>query len=113
MIHENVCTISPSGYSMDSASPPPPSLISSCSLSCSQVNSLDDRGVLVGQWGGDYSDGVRPTRWTGSGTILRQWAEGGSVRYGQCWVFASVACTGIITVSPSMGHTVYYIGFRS
>ncbi|XP_067095240.1 protein-glutamine gamma-glutamyltransferase 2a isoform X1 [Osmerus mordax] len=63
------------------------------------VNSQDDRGVLVGQWGGDYSDGVRPTRWTGSGAILRQWAERGSVRYGQCWVFASVACT----VSRALG----------
>ncbi|KAG5273605.1 hypothetical protein AALO_G00153350 [Alosa alosa] len=59
------------------------------------VNSNDDRGVLTGNWTGDYSDGVAPTRWTGSVPILRKWSEGGAqrVRYGQCWVFAGVACT--------------------
>ncbi|KAL2093176.1 hypothetical protein ACEWY4_010488 [Coilia grayii] len=59
------------------------------------VNSNDDRGVLSGNWSGNYSDGVAPTRWTGSVPILRRWSEGGAqrVRYGQCWVFAGVACT--------------------
>lgn len=68
---------------------PPRSLL--CSLL--QINSNDDRGVLVGEWH-DYSDGVPPGRWIGSADILRQWAESGPVRYGQCWVFAAVACTG-------------------
>lgn len=60
-----------------------------------QVNANDDRGVVSGRWDGEYSDGVPPTRWTGSVPILRRWNESGAerVRYGQCWVFSAVACT--------------------
>ncbi|GCB73896.1 hypothetical protein scyTo_0002978 [Scyliorhinus torazame] len=59
------------------------------------VNSNDDKGVLLGRWDGNYSDGIAPTRWTGSLPILRLWSSSGAekVRYGQCWVFAAVACT--------------------
>ncbi|XP_030642560.1 protein-glutamine gamma-glutamyltransferase 2a [Chanos chanos] len=63
------------------------------------INSLDDRGVLVGNWSGDFSDGVPPTKWKESASILREWAEHGPVKYGQCWVFAAVACT----VSRALG----------
>ncbi|XP_037629374.1 protein-glutamine gamma-glutamyltransferase 2-like [Sebastes umbrosus] len=56
------------------------------------INSNDDSGVLVGNWG-EISDGVHPGTWIGSGDILHQWAESGPVRYGQCWVFAALACT--------------------
>lgn len=51
--------------------------------------------MIFGRWDGEYSDGVAPTRWTGSVPILRRWSEGGAqrVRYGQCWVFSAVACT--------------------
>lgn len=40
--------------------------------------------------------GVSPLEWNGSVAILRQWsARGGQpVKYGQCWVFAAVMCTG-------------------
>uniref|UniRef100_A0A8C9XY85 Protein-glutamine gamma-glutamyltransferase 2 n=1 Tax=Sander lucioperca TaxID=283035 RepID=A0A8C9XY85_SANLU len=62
------------------------------------INSNDDRGVLVGNWG-EVLDGVHPGTWIGSGDILRQWAESGPVRYGQCWVFAALACT----VSRALG----------
>ncbi|XP_053174171.1 protein-glutamine gamma-glutamyltransferase 2-like [Scomber japonicus] len=62
------------------------------------INSNDDSGVLVGNWG-EISDGVHPGQWIGSGDILHQWAESGPVRYGQCWVFAAVACT----VSRALG----------
>ncbi|XP_015233216.1 PREDICTED: protein-glutamine gamma-glutamyltransferase 2 isoform X3 [Cyprinodon variegatus] len=62
------------------------------------INSNDDRGVLVGEWA-DFSGGNHPSLWMGSGEILRQWAESGPVRYGQCWVFAAVACT----VSRALG----------
>ncbi|KAM9342745.1 protein-glutamine gamma-glutamyltransferase 2-like [Pholidichthys leucotaenia] len=62
------------------------------------INSNDDSGVLVGNWG-EISDGVHPGNWVSSGDILRQWAESGPVRYGQCWVFAAVACT----VSRALG----------
>ncbi|XP_056622240.1 protein-glutamine gamma-glutamyltransferase 2 isoform X2 [Triplophysa dalaica] len=59
------------------------------------INANDDRGVVAGRWDGEYSDGVAPTRWTGSVPILRRWSEAGGqmVRYGQCWVFTGVACS--------------------
>lgn len=59
------------------------------------INSEDDRGVLKGNWTGDYKEGTHPSLWTGSGDVLRQWAKSGysPVKYGQCWVFAAVMCT--------------------
>ncbi|CAJ1057455.1 protein-glutamine gamma-glutamyltransferase 2 [Xyrichtys novacula] len=59
------------------------------------VNSIGDRGVLVGRWNEPYTGGIAPSRWTGSVPILRQWSKDGAkaVKYGQCWVFAGVACT--------------------
>ncbi|MEQ2182254.1 Protein-glutamine gamma-glutamyltransferase 2, partial [Goodea atripinnis] len=60
-----------------------------------QVNANGDRGVLIGRWKQPYLDGVAPNRWTGSVPILRKWSKDGikAVKYGQCWVFAGVACT--------------------
>ncbi|KAI4879151.1 hypothetical protein NFI96_021248, partial [Prochilodus magdalenae] len=65
------------------------------------INSQDDKGVLVGNWSGKYEDGVRPTAWKDSCSILRQWYHQDciGVEYGQCWVFAAVACT----VSRALG----------
>uniref|UniRef100_A0A3Q3JHG3 protein-glutamine gamma-glutamyltransferase n=2 Tax=Monopterus albus TaxID=43700 RepID=A0A3Q3JHG3_MONAL len=59
------------------------------------INCEDDRGVLKGNWSGNFKEGVTPSMWTGSGEILRQWAQSGfsPVKYGQCWVFAAVMCT--------------------
>lgn len=58
------------------------------------VNSLDDSGVLVGNWTGDYSQGTNPSAWAGSVGILRSFhGTGAPVRYGQCWVFAGVVTT--------------------
>ncbi|XP_073707863.1 protein-glutamine gamma-glutamyltransferase 5-like, partial [Garra rufa] len=59
------------------------------------VNANDDKGVILGKWKGDYNDGVNPSTWTGSGDILKKWAETqfSGVKYGQCWVFAAVMCT--------------------
>lgn len=34
------------------------------------VNSNDDHGVVVGRWDGVYTDGVAPSAWTGSVSIL-------------------------------------------
>lgn len=61
-----------------------------------QINSQDDLGVLMGKWSGSYDNGMHPTKWSGSGDILRQWAKSNfrPVKYGQCWVFAAVMCTG-------------------
>lgn len=69
---------------------------SDVSLLLLQVNCNDDLGIVVGRWQGSYKDGVSPTEWGGSGDILRRWASSNCspVRYGQCWVFASVLCTG-------------------
>ncbi|XP_078606655.1 protein-glutamine gamma-glutamyltransferase K-like isoform X1 [Branchiostoma floridae x Branchiostoma japonicum] len=66
-----------------------------------QINSLDDEGVLVGNWSGDYDDGVEPWVWNGSVKILEQFLKTKeSVQYGQCWVFSGVTtsvlrCLGI------------------
>ncbi|XP_068777979.1 protein-glutamine gamma-glutamyltransferase K [Struthio camelus] len=58
------------------------------------VNSLDDNGVLVGNWTGDYAQGTNPSAWAGSVDILRAYhSSGAPVRYGQCWVFAGVMTT--------------------
>ncbi|XP_005381428.1 PREDICTED: protein-glutamine gamma-glutamyltransferase Z [Chinchilla lanigera] len=66
-----------------------------CRVVSAMINSNDDSGVLQGNWGEDYSRGISPLQWNGSVAILRQWsAQGGQpVKYGQCWVFASVMCT--------------------
>ncbi|NWI93544.1 TGM2 glutamyltransferase, partial [Pitta sordida] len=56
----------------------------------------EDRGVLWGRWTDPYSDGINPLSWIGSVDILKKWQEIGCqpVKYGQCWVFAAVACGG-------------------
>ncbi|KAB0399029.1 hypothetical protein E2I00_004168 [Balaenoptera physalus] len=60
------------------------------------VNCNDDQGVLLGRWDNNYRDGISPMFWIGSVDILRRWKNDGCqrVKYGQCWVFAAVACTG-------------------
>lgn len=63
---------------------------------CVQINSLDDRGVVEGNWSGFYPDGTSPTVWSGSVEILKEYykSKGTPVKYGQCWVFAGVFTTG-------------------
>ncbi|XP_037627165.1 protein-glutamine gamma-glutamyltransferase K-like [Sebastes umbrosus] len=74
------------------------------------INSPDDRGVLEGDWSGDYWGGTSPTVWSGSVEILKEYHnnDGSPVKYGQCWVFAGVfntvlRCLGI----PSRTVTNY------
>ncbi|XP_037099763.1 protein-glutamine gamma-glutamyltransferase 5-like isoform X2 [Syngnathus acus] len=77
---------------------------------CAMVNSSDDMGVLEGRWKGSYKNGVNPTEWSGSADILLRWmaAKGNPVRYGQCWVFASVLCTVMRVLGiPSRVVTVF------
>ncbi|KAE8576457.1 hypothetical protein XENTR_v10004200 [Xenopus tropicalis] len=59
------------------------------------VNCNDDRGVLFGRWDNKYDDGISPMFWMGSVAILRRWRKFScqAVKYGQCWVYAAVACT--------------------
>ncbi|XP_062235158.1 coagulation factor XIII A chain-like isoform X2 [Platichthys flesus] len=55
------------------------------------LNSQDDSGVLVGNWSEDFSMGTSPTSWTGSTSILLEYASTGvPVSFAQCWVFAGV-----------------------
>uniref|UniRef100_A0A673BDV7 Protein-glutamine gamma-glutamyltransferase K n=1 Tax=Sphaeramia orbicularis TaxID=375764 RepID=A0A673BDV7_9TELE len=59
------------------------------------VNSVDDHGVLEGNWSGNYSAGTSPTFWSGSVEILKEYHKyiGSPIKYGQCWVFAGVVTT--------------------
>uniref|UniRef100_A0A668AS23 Protein-glutamine gamma-glutamyltransferase K n=1 Tax=Myripristis murdjan TaxID=586833 RepID=A0A668AS23_9TELE len=59
------------------------------------INAQDDFGVLVGNWSGNYSDGVSPAAWSGSVEILKKYhaSDGTPVSYGQCWVFSGVTTT--------------------
>lgn len=47
--------------------------------------------------------------WTGSVEILRGWDKQQClpVRYGQCWVFAAVACTGKIGLNGTMDEVAH------
>lgn len=46
-------------------------------------------GLINGKWGGDYSDGMRPTYWDYPSEIFLSWKfDKTPVKYGQCWVFA-------------------------
>ncbi|XP_041834883.1 protein-glutamine gamma-glutamyltransferase 5 [Melanotaenia boesemani] len=59
------------------------------------INSQDDNGVVQGNWGKEFGDGVPPTHWSGSYAILKRWIDSNClpVKYGQCWVFAGVMCS--------------------
>ncbi|XP_040908170.1 protein-glutamine gamma-glutamyltransferase E-like [Toxotes jaculatrix] len=77
---------------------------------CAMVNCEDDLGVLQGKWHGGYKGGVKPSEWSGSADILNRWllSHCQPVRYGQCWVFASVLCTVMRVLGiPSRVVTVF------
>lgn len=60
------------------------------------VNSVDDKGVVVGNWDEKFDGGTAPTDWHGSQAILQQFYKTKKpVKYGQCWVFSGVTCTGL------------------
>ncbi|KAM4622658.1 protein-glutamine gamma-glutamyltransferase 2 [Discoglossus pictus] len=70
----------------------------------------DDRGVLCGRWDDNYNDGISPMFWIGSVDILKRWKKFAcqAVRYGQCWVFAAVACSVLRSLGiPSRVITNY------
>uniref|UniRef100_A0A8C4DK63 Transglutaminase-like domain-containing protein n=1 Tax=Dicentrarchus labrax TaxID=13489 RepID=A0A8C4DK63_DICLA len=77
---------------------------------CAMVNSNDDLGILEGKWHGNYKGGIKPTDWSGSADILHRWVSSNCkpVRYGQCWVYASVLCTVMRVLGiPSRVVTVF------
>lgn len=64
------------------------------------VNSHDDNGLLVGNWSGNYGDGLSPWQWTGSPAIFDRFLNNGGlpVKFGQCWVFGGVTTTALRTL---------------
>ncbi|XP_075153720.1 transglutaminase isoform X2 [Haematobia irritans] len=73
------------------------------------VNSVDDDGVIMGNWTEDFSGGTAPTKWIGSTEILQQFYKTQkSVKFGQCWNFAGVLTTIARTLGiPSRIVTCY------
>lgn len=68
------------------------------------VNSVDDKGIVVGNWDEKFYGGTPPTEWHGSEAILaKYYRTKKSVKYGQCWVFSGVTCTSI-----SLIHLIFY-----
>ena len=64
---------------------------------CTQVNDVDDNGVVQGNWSENFVGGTPPSAWISSGPILtKYYSTKRPVRYGQCWVFAGVLTTGIV-----------------
>ncbi|KPM06831.1 transglutaminase-like protein [Sarcoptes scabiei] len=58
------------------------------------VNSVDDKGIVEGNWDDNFSGGTAPTDWHGSQAILKKFLQTKkSVKFGQCWVFSGVTCT--------------------
>ncbi|XP_033754204.1 hemocyte protein-glutamine gamma-glutamyltransferase-like isoform X2 [Pecten maximus] len=60
----------------------------------SLVNSIDNNGILTGNWSGDYDGGTKPYQWAGSVAILKEYYNTKEpVNFGQCWVFSGVMTT--------------------
>lgn len=68
---------------------------------CAAINVQDDQGLLTGRWSDDYSTGTSPSVWSSTMPILNKYMESGgnSVKYGQCFVFASA----LVTVLRALG----------
>ncbi|XP_077524331.1 hemocyte protein-glutamine gamma-glutamyltransferase-like [Amblyomma americanum] len=68
---------------------------------CAAINVQDDQGLLTGRWSDDYSGGTNPGVWSSTMPILNKYMENGgnSVKYGQCFVFASA----LVTVLRALG----------
>ncbi|KAH8020105.1 hypothetical protein HPB51_024492 [Rhipicephalus microplus] len=68
---------------------------------CAAINVQDDQGLLIGRWSDDYSAGTSPSVWSSTMPILNKYMESGgnSVKYGQCFVFASA----LVTVLRALG----------
>lgn len=64
------------------------------------VNSHDENGLLVGNWSGNYGDGLAPWQWTGSAPIFERYylQNYRPVKFGQCWVFGGVTTTALRTL---------------
>ncbi|XP_055916971.1 annulin isoform X2 [Eupeodes corollae] len=64
------------------------------------VNSVDDDGVMLGNWTEDFSGGIPPTKWIGSVEILQEFYRTQKpVKFAQCWNFSGV----LTTVARALG----------
>lgn len=68
---------------------------------CAAINVQDDQGLLTGRWANNYRGGTNPSAWNSTMPILNKFMESGgnSVKYGQCFVFASA----LVTVLRALG----------
>lgn len=68
---------------------------------CGAINVQDDQGLLIGRWANNYRGGTNPSAWNSTMPILNKYMEtgGNSVKYGQCFVFASA----LVTVLRALG----------
>lgn len=83
--------------------------VKTCRVLSAAVNSPDDNGVLMGNWGDDFDGGTPPTKWVGSMKILQKfYKDKKPVKYGQCWVFSGVLATICRALGiPSRSVTTY------
>ncbi|XP_069490085.1 protein-glutamine gamma-glutamyltransferase K isoform X2 [Ambystoma mexicanum] len=80
--------------------------VSVCRVISALINSMDDNGVVAGDWSGDYSAGTNPTAWVGSVDILLRYHQTGApVKFGQCWVFSGV-CTTVLRCLGIPGRSI-------
>lgn len=81
-------------------------------------NDLDEDGILVGNWSGDYSGGTSPTDWYGSAAILAEFNQTKQpVKFGQCWVFSGIQtslfrCLGLPARSVSNFNSAHDTDFN-
>lgn len=74
--------------------------VRTCRALSAAVNSVDEMGVVLGNWTDDFGGGTAPTKWIGSTEILQQFFNTRKpVKYGQCWVFSGV----LTTVARALG----------
>ena len=61
----------------------------------SRLNSIDNNGVLEGNWSGDYTGGRSPTSWIASEQIFSEYMKTKEpVKYGQCFIYSAIFTTG-------------------
>lgn len=66
--------------------------------------------MLVGNWSGDYSGGISPTKWNGSVEILQQYFNTGQpVMFGQCWVFSGIVTTILRSLGKILDSEFYVL----
>lgn len=73
---------------------------------------MDEDGLLIGRWDGDYRDGMAPHAWTGTVAIMEKYLRDGGepVKYGQCWVFSGAVVTGTDSTLTLLIHNTNNTG---